>query len=32
MVVIYCHLEKENYKVLKFHKNNPCYFKISAEP
>ena len=28
--VIYCYLERENYKTLKFHGNNLSYFKISA--
>ena len=28
MVVIYCYLEKENYKVFKFSRNNFCYFEI----
>ena len=28
MVVIYCYLEKENYKVFKFPMNNFCYFEI----
>ena len=27
MVVIYCYLERENYKVLKFRRNNSSYFK-----
>ena len=29
MAVIYCNLERENYKVLKFNRNNFSYFKIS---
>ena len=28
MVVIYCYLEKENYKVFKFPMNKFCYFEI----
>ena len=28
MVVIYCCLEKENYKIFKFLMNNFCYFEI----
>ena len=28
MVVIYCYLEKENYKVFKFPMNTFCYFEI----
>ena len=27
MVVIHFYLERENYKVPKFHRNNSCYFK-----
>ena len=30
LVVIYRYLERENYKVLKFHVNNYSYFEISA--
>ena len=30
MIVIYCYLERENYKVLKFHRNNSAYFKKCA--
>ena len=30
MVVIYCYLDRENYKVLKFHSNILSYIKISA--
>ena len=30
MVVISCYLERESCKVLKFHKNNPSYFEITA--
>ena len=30
MVVINCYLERETYKVLKFHRNNLSYFKTSA--
>ena len=29
MTVIYCYLERNNYKVLKFHLNNISHFKIS---
>ena len=29
MLVIYCYLEKECYKVLKFHVNNALSFKAS---
>ena len=29
MTVIYCYLERKNYKVLKFHINNFTYFEIS---
>ena len=29
MTVIYCYLERENYKVLKFLLNNFTYFEIS---
>ena len=32
MVVIYCYLEREKYKVLKFNWNNSSYFKTSASP
>ena len=28
MVVIYCCLDKENYKIIKFPMNNFCYFEI----
>ena len=28
MLVIYCDLERENYKVLKFHVNISCNFEI----
>ena len=28
IVVIYCYLEKENYKVFKSPMNNFCYFEI----
>ena len=28
MVVIYCCLDKENYKVFEFPMNNFCYFEI----
>ena len=28
MVVIYYYMEKENYKVFKFHVNNSSYFEI----
>ena len=31
-VVIYCYLEKENYKVFNFPMNNFCYFEISVAP
>ena len=31
-VVIYCYLEKENYKVFNFPMNNFCYFEISVTP
>ena len=30
MVVIYCCLETENFKVLTFHVNNYSYFEIST--
>ena len=30
MTVIFCYLERENYKVLKFQINNFSYFEISA--
>ena len=30
MAVIYCYLERENYKVLNFHMNNFPYFELSA--
>ena len=30
MTVIYCYLEIEKYKALKFHKNNLSYSEISA--
>ena len=30
MVVIYCYLKKENYKVLKIPVNNYSYFQISG--
>lgn len=30
MAVVYCYLEKENYKVLKFHMNNFSYFETRA--
>ena len=30
MVVIYCYLEGENYTVLKFHRYNSSYLKIST--
>ena len=30
MVVIYCYLERENYKVLKCENYNSSYFKIRA--
>lgn len=30
IVVVYCYLERENYKVSKFRKNSFFYFKISA--
>ena len=30
MVDIYYYLERENYEVLKFHRNNCSYFKIST--
>lgn len=30
MVVIYCYLEKQKYKVKKFHVHNSSYFEISA--
>ena len=34
MAVIYCYLERENYKrklqVLEFHRNSSYYFKINA--
>ena len=30
MTVIYCYLEREKYKVLKFHINNSSYCEISA--
>ena len=30
MTVIYCYLERENYKTLKFHEKNSFYFEISA--
>ena len=30
MAVIYCYLERENYKILKFLMNNFSYFVISA--
>ena len=29
-IVIYCYLERENYKVLKFYMNNFSYFEINA--
>ena len=29
MVVLYCYLERKNYKVLKFHENNYSYFEIT---
>ena len=32
MVVIYCYLEREKYKILKFNRNNSSYFKTSASP
>ena len=32
IVVIFCYLESENYKVLKFHVNNSSYFEKSAPP
>ena len=32
MVMIDCYLERENYKVLKFHANNPSYFEMGAIP
>ena len=32
MAVIYCYLEREIYKLLKFHTNNFFYFEISAPP
>ena len=28
--VIYCYLERKNYKVLKFRTNNSFYFKIRS--
>ena len=30
MVIIYCYLKRENYKVFKFQVNNSSYVKISA--
>ena len=30
MVVIYCRLDKKNYKVFKFSMNNLSYFEIRA--
>ena len=30
MTVIYCYLERKNYKVLKLHMNNFSYFETSA--
>ena len=30
MVVICGYFQKENYKVLKIHVNNSCFFEISA--
>ena len=30
MVVIYYYLERENYKVLKFHVNNYSYFEMNT--
>ena len=30
MMVIFCYLERENYKVLKCHVNNLSYIEISA--
>ena len=30
MVVVYYYLERENYKVLKFHVNNYSYFEMNA--
>ena len=32
MIVIYCYLERENYKVSKYHANNSPYFEMSAAP
>ena len=32
MVAVYCYLEEENDKVLKFYQNNFCYFERSALP
>ena len=30
MTVIYCYLQRENYKVLNFHMDKYSYFEISA--
>ena len=30
IVVVYCYLEREIYKTLKFYRNNFSYFKIST--
>ena len=30
MLVIYCYVERDSNKILKFHKNNSSYFEISA--
>ena len=32
MIIIYCYLERENYKVYKFHRNYSAYFQISPLP
>ena len=29
MIVIYCNLERENYKNLRFHLNNSAYCEIN---
>ena len=28
----YCYLQRENYKVLKFHMSSFSYFEVSASP
>ena len=32
MIVIYCYMERENYKVSKYHANNSPYFEMIAAP